>query len=117
MKIKIILLYLLRMVKIFSYKRLHEPQEQEDTFGTSFKVDEGLDLLEGWDFDYKKIEGEEYKIAFYTGKKNDVIMGALVNIPDDEYLEIIDDYEGHWYKRIPIKTASGIECEMYVKRD
>ena len=101
------------MIKIFSYRRLHEEKEQEDVFGVHFKNDDNLDLIEGWDFNYKKIDGEDYKTAFHTGKKNDVIMGAIVNIPDD-YIKIIDDYEGG--ERIPIRTLGGAECYLYVKK-
>lgn len=102
------------MVKIFSYKNLHDVKVQKDTFGVVFDGG-GVDLVDGFDFEYKKIGKEEYRIAFYTGLKKDIIMGEVVIIPND-YLEIIDDYEGDLYKRIPVITCSGNECQMYVKK-
>lgn len=101
------------MVKIFSYEKLHDLKEQQDTFGILFHVDPDFVLLKGWDFINRESGGEDYRIATPRGQY-DIIMGNMVHIPDD-YMEIIDDYMGYWYKRVPIKTMNGIDCEIYAK--
>lgn len=34
----------------------------------------------------------------------------------DDLIDKVDEYEGKEYKRISIKTLTGNECQMYVKR-
>lgn len=102
------------MIKIFSYGTLWDENIQLSQFGQKFDVDSDLDYISGWDIIRVKIYGEYHKVAI-EGDKSLTIMGAIVYIPDD-LIDKVDEYEGKEYKRISIKTLTGNECQMYVKR-
>ncbi len=100
------------MVKIFSYGTLWQTNVQMNTFGVTFSVDNDLDYISGWDIIRIKMYGEIHSVAV---EGESIIMGAIVNIPDN-LLDKVDEYEGKEYKRISIKTLTGTDCQMYVKR-
>jgi gamma-glutamylcyclotransferase (GGCT)/AIG2-like uncharacterized protein YtfP len=61
------------------------------------------------------VSGKIYKVnEFYPGFKSDVgkVWGELVEV-NSEVLSSLDEYEGHEYERVKIKTDSGLECWIY----
>jgi gamma-glutamylcyclotransferase (GGCT)/AIG2-like uncharacterized protein YtfP len=58
--------------------------------------------------------GEYYKVAV-VGDKSTTVIGVIVHVPDS-LIEKVDEYEGKEYKRISVKTLTGNDCQMYVKR-
>jgi len=102
------------MIKIFSYGTLWDPIIQKSVFGRTFDVDNDMDFISGWDIIKVKMCGVYYNVMI-VGDKSSVIMGAIVNIPD-ELIDLVDEYEGKEYKRISIKTMTGNDCQVYVKR-
>lgn len=61
------------------------------------------------------VNGKIYKVnEFYPGFKSDVgkVWGELVEV-NSEILPSLDEYEGHEYERVKIKTDSGLECWIY----
>ena len=60
-----------------------------------------------------EIEGEYYYCAI--SRPESIILGQIVYIPE-EFMTLVDDYEGEDYKRVSVKTLSDVECLMYVKR-
>lgn len=102
------------MIKLFSYDDIYQSGIQIVKFGQTFDVDFDLDYISNWDVIRLKMNGSKHSIAVESSKKS-VIMGAIVHIPEDS-IEKIDTYKGKEYKRIPIKTMCGNDCQMYVKR-
>ena len=102
------------MIKIFSYGTLWDENIQLEHFGQKFDVDPDIDYMSGWDIIKVKMYGEYFKVAV-VGDNSSVVMGAIVNIPD-ELIDKVDEYEGNEYKRISVKTMTGNDCQMYVKR-
>jgi len=102
------------MYKIFSYGTLWMEDVQKRVFGRTFKVDMDLDYISGWDIVQVKMYGEYYKIAV-KGDESMIVSGAIVYIPK-KYIKLVDEYEGLEYERITIKTLTGNDCEIYVKR-
>ncbi len=102
------------MTKIFSYGTLCDPIIQKSVFDRTFDVDQDMDYISGWDIIRVKMYGDYYNVLI-PGDSSSIIMGAIVNIPD-ELLELVDEYEGEEYKRISIKTMTGNDCQVYVKR-
>ena len=61
------------------------------------------------------VSGKIYKVnEFYPGFKPDVgkVWGELIEV-NSEVLHSLDEYEGHEYERVKIKTNSGLECWIY----
>ena len=102
------------MIKLFSYGTLCEKDVQLREFGQEFYVEPDLDYITGWDLIKVKMDGEYYKVAI-PDEGSSPIMGAIVHIPE-EMMPIVDEYEGLEYKKVNIKTLSGVDCIMYVKR-
>lgn len=102
------------MIKIFSYGTLWKEDIQISTFGRTFDVDPDMDYISGWDIIRIKMDGVYYNVAV-EGDVSCVVMGAIVNIPDD-LIDLVDKYEGREYKRINIKTLTGTDSQIYVKR-
>ncbi len=102
------------MIKLFSYGTLCEKDVQLREFGQEFYVEPDLDYITGWDLIKVKMDGEYYKVAI-PDEGSSPIMGAIVHIPE-EMMPLVDEYEGLEYKKINIKTLSGVDCIMYVKR-
>jgi gamma-glutamylcyclotransferase (GGCT)/AIG2-like uncharacterized protein YtfP len=104
------------MIKIFSYGTLCEKDVQMQKFGQEFYVEPNLDSITGWDIIKVKMYGEYHKVAIPVPiDVSSQILGAIVYIPE-ELIPMVDEYEGLEYKRINIKTLSGVDCIMYVKR-
>jgi len=102
------------MIKIFSYGTLCEKDVQIQKFGQEFYVEPNLDSINGWDIIKVKMYGEYHKVAIPVDESSP-ILGAIVHIPK-ELMPMVDEYEGLEYKRVNIKTLSGVDCIMYVKR-
>ena len=102
------------MIKLFSYGTLCEKDVQLREFGQEFYVEPDLDYITGWDLIKVKMDGEYYKVAI-PDEGSSPITGAIVHIPE-EMMPIVDEYEGLEYKKVNIKTLSGVDCIMYVKR-
>jgi gamma-glutamylcyclotransferase (GGCT)/AIG2-like uncharacterized protein YtfP len=102
------------MIKIFSYGTLSEKDVQLKEFGQEFYVEPDIDYLSGWDIIEVKMYGEYFKVAI-EGEQSSIIMGAIVHLPES-IIPVIDEYEGHEYKRITVKTLTNNDCIMYVKR-
>ncbi len=102
------------MIKLFSYGTLCEKDVQLREFGQEFYVEANLDCIVGWDLIKVKMDGEYYKVAI-PNDESSPILGAIVHIPE-EMIPMVDEYEGLEYKKINIKTLSGVDCIMYVKR-
>lgn len=102
------------MIKLFSYGTLCEKDVQLREFGQEFYVEPNLDSIIGWDLIKVKMDGEYYKVAIPDVNASP-ILGAIVHIPE-EAMSMVDEYEGLEYKKINIKTLSGVDCIMYVKR-
>ena len=102
------------MIKLFYYGTLCETDVQLREFGQEFFVEPELDHVIGWGIIKVKIDGQYYKVAI-PDKDSSPIMGAIVHIPE-AFMSLIDDYEGLEYKKVNIKTLSGVDCIMYVKR-
>lgn len=102
------------MIKIFSYGTLWDPIIQKSVFGRTFDIDQDMDYISGWDIINVKMYDDYYNVLI-PGDSSSVIMGAIVNIPE-ELLDVVDEYEGKEYKRISIKTMTGNDCQVYVKR-
>lgn len=102
------------MIKLFSYGTLCEKDVQLREFGQEFYVEPNLDSIIGWDLIKVKMDGEYYKVAIPDANASP-ILGAIVHIPE-ETMSMVDEYEGLEYKKINIKTLSGVDCIMYVKR-
>ena len=102
------------MIKIFSYGTLWKEDIQLSVFGRTFDVDQDMDYINGWDIIKVKMDGVYYNVAV-EGDMSCVVMGAIVNVPD-EFIKLVDKYEGREYKRIDIKTMTGTDCQIYVKR-
>ena len=65
--------------------------------------------------DRHSVNGKIYKVnEFYPGFKpgSGKVWGELVEI-NSEVLSDLDEYEGHEYDRVKIKTNEGIECWIY----
>lgn len=101
------------MVKLFSYGTLIEKEVQLREFGQEFKVESNLDGVKDFTIDKIEIEGEYYYCAI--SRPESIILGQIVYIPE-EFMTLVDDYEGEDYKRVSVKTLSDVECLMYVKR-
>lgn len=101
------------MIKIFAYGTLYDKDIQLSEFGTHFYVEDDMDYIRGYDIIDVKMCGEYYKVAIESGTT--LVAGSIIHIPDS-YLELIDKYEGKEYERISVRTLSGIDCQMYVKR-
>jgi gamma-glutamylcyclotransferase (GGCT)/AIG2-like uncharacterized protein YtfP len=101
------------MIKIFAYGTLYDKDIQLSEFGTHFYVEDDMDYIRGYDIIDVKMCGEYYKVAIESGAT--LVAGSIIHIPDS-YLELIDQYEGKEYERISVKTLSGVDCQMYVKR-
>jgi gamma-glutamylcyclotransferase (GGCT)/AIG2-like uncharacterized protein YtfP len=102
------------MIKLFSYGTLCEKNVQLREFGQEFYVEPDLDYVCGWDIIECFIDDGVYKVAI-PGEQVSVFSGAIVHIPN-ELMQLVDEYEGPEYVRENIKTLSGVECIMYVKR-
>jgi gamma-glutamylcyclotransferase (GGCT)/AIG2-like uncharacterized protein YtfP len=104
------------MVKLFSYGSLYDKDIQLKEFNREFYVEPHLDYVSGWDIIKVKMYGEYYKVAIpNSDSDSSPISGAIVHIPED-LISLVDEYEGLEYKKVSIKTLSGIDCIMYVKR-
>ena len=101
------------MIKIFAYGTLYDKDVQLSEFGTHFHVEDDMDYIRGYDIIDVKMSGKYYKVAIESGTT--LVAGSIIHIPDS-YLELIDQYEGKEYERISVKTLSGVDCQMYVKR-
>lgn len=101
------------MVKLFSYGTLIEKEVQLREFGQEFLVEPHLVGVKDFSIEKIEIEGDFYYCA--VEKKQSIILGQIVHIPE-HLLNLVDEYEGEDYKRISIKTLSDVECLMYVKR-
>lgn len=101
-------------IKLFSYGTLCEKDVQLREFGQEFHVEPELDYIVGWDLIKVKIDGIYYKVAI-PDENSSPISGAIVHIPVNKMNEV-DEYEGLEYKKVNIKTLSGEDCIMYVKR-
>lgn len=101
------------MIKIFAYGTLYDKDVQLSEFGTHFYVEDDMDYIRGYDVIDVKMNGEYYKVAIESGTT--LISGVIIHIPDS-YLELIDQYEGEEYERKSVKTLSGVDCQMYLKR-
>ena len=101
------------MIKIFAYGTLYDKDIQLSEFGTHFYVEDDMDYIRGYDIIDVKMCDKYYKVAIESGAT--LVAGSIIHIPDS-YLELIDKYEGKEYERISVKTLSGIDCQMYVKR-
>lgn len=101
------------MIKLFSYGTLIEKEVQLREFGKEFLVEPYLVAVKDFSIDKIEIEGDFYYCA--VEKKDSIILGQIVHIPED-LLTLVDEYEGEDYKRVSIKTLSDVECLMYVKR-
>lgn len=102
------------MIKLFSYGTLFDKDIQMREFGQHLYVEEDIDYVGGWDIINVKMYDEYFKVAI-PGESTSVIMGAIVHLPES-LIPIVDDYEGKEYKRIQVKTLTGSDCIMYVKR-
>ena len=102
------------MIKLFSYGTLCEKDVQLREFRQEFYVEPDLDYVCGWDIIECFIDDGVYKVAI-PGEQVSVFSGAIVHIPN-ELMSLVDEYEGPEYVRENIKTLSGVECIMYVKR-
>jgi len=102
------------MIKLFSYGTLCSPHVQINEFGQKFYVEPDLDYISGWDLIECYINDGYYKLAI-PADKHSIFSGAIVHVPE-ELLPLIDKYEGKEYVREVVKTLSGTECVMYVKR-
>lgn len=98
---------------IFSYGSLYDPEVQKKEFGTTFKVQEDLDYIQGYSISDIVIDGKKYTII-EPAPDSSILSGAIIEIPD-EYINQIDSFEGTCYNRIAIKTMTGLDCQVYVK--
>ncbi|MCW2118533.1 gamma-glutamylcyclotransferase family protein [Flavobacterium sp. 7A] len=95
------------MAKLFAYGSLQETDVQQTIFGRTLKGD--ADSLIGYTVTKIEIE-EEFGMASYpiitsTEKLQDIIVGLLYEITDDELLQA-DTYEGVHYKRMEVLLES-----------
>ena len=102
------------MIKLFSYGTLCQKDVQLREFGQEFYVEPDIDYISDFEIIKIKIDGDYYNVAVPEIGAGPV-MGAIVHIPK-ELMPLVDEYEGLEYKRIKIKTLTGTECIMYVKR-
>ena len=102
------------MIKLFSYGTLCEKDVQIREFGQEFYVEPDLDYVCGWDIIKCYIDDAYYNVAI-PGESVSIFSGAIVHIPE-ELMPMVDEYEGEEYVRENIKTLSGLDCIMYVKR-
>ena len=73
-----------------------------------------IDYISDFDIIKVKMDGVYYNVAIPLPGAG-AVMGAIVHIPE-ELMPLVDEYEGLEYKRIEIKTLTGNECIMYIKR-
>lgn len=102
------------MIKLFSYGTLCQKDVQIREFGQEFYVEPDIDYISDFDIIKVKMDGEYYNVAI-PNPGSSAVMGAIVHIPE-ELISLVDEYEGLEYKRIEIKTLTGNECIMYIKR-
>ena len=101
------------MVKLFSYGTLIDKVVQLREFGQEFLVEPHLVAVKDFSIEKIEIEGDFYYCA--VEKKESIILGQIVYIPEN-LMELVDEYEGEDYKKVNITTLSDVECLMYVKR-
>lgn len=99
-------------MKIFSYGTLRNENIQLKEFNNLFKTEKNIETVENYKIEKIVLDNETYKIAIPT--KGYSIKGQIVDIPN-KLIDLIDKWEGESYKRIQVKTQSGIECMMYIK--
>lgn len=66
-------------------------------------------------FGIQSVKGDIFKVnEFYPGfvDGRGAVFGELVEV-DYSVLPKLDEYEGHEYERVKIKTNSGIDCWIY----
>jgi gamma-glutamylcyclotransferase (GGCT)/AIG2-like uncharacterized protein YtfP len=102
------------MILLFSYGTLRDKEVQLEEFGVNFEIESDIEEISGYDMSEINIDGNFYNILV-EGKNESTIKGSIVHIPDD-MIHLVDDYEGKPYKRISVKTISGRDCMIYVKR-
>jgi gamma-glutamylcyclotransferase (GGCT)/AIG2-like uncharacterized protein YtfP len=78
--------------------------------------DQAKDLLKDFkSLGIHSVKGKLYKVnEFYPGfvKGEEKIFGELVEV-DNSVIPILDEYEGHEYNRIKIRTLTDVECWIY----
>jgi len=99
-------------MKIFSYGTLRKKNIQLEEFNILFKTEKEIETVKNYKTENLILNNQIYKIAIPS--KGQSIKGQIVDIPD-RLIDLVDKWEGENYKRIQIKTQSGIECMMYIK--
>jgi hypothetical protein len=103
------------MILLFSYGTLRDEKIQLEEFDVTFEIENELEEIKGYDMSEINIDGNFYNIVV-EGKIESTITGSIVHIPEN-LIYLVDEYEGETYKRISVKTKSGRDCMIYVKRN
>jgi gamma-glutamylcyclotransferase (GGCT)/AIG2-like uncharacterized protein YtfP len=78
--------------------------------------DQAKDLLKDFkSLGIHSVRGKIFKVnEFYPGwtQGEGKVFGELVEV-DESVIPILDEYEGHEYDRIKIKTLKDVECWIY----
>jgi len=98
----------------FIYDDLYETHKQLSVFGRTIMVDGTEDYINNWNLIKLKMRGVERAILVHGGE-NDLVMGALINMPKN-LIPILDNYYGKEYQKMTIRTLAGQIVNVYTKR-
>ena len=94
--------------QLFVYGTLTEPETQKKVLGKT--VDGMLDVLDGYKKSTIIIFGNSYPDIVKASSS--FVDGLVIPVTSDE-LELIDNYETDWYKRIEVVLKSGKQAWVY----
>lgn len=99
-------------MKLFVYGSLMNPEVLEAILGTSFPL-KGARLK---NFKRVKVKGASFPAIF--PKKGSAVDGMLIEDLSEQYLTLLDDFEGDYYQRESVSVVTSDKsqqlCQVYI---